>query len=126
MATKRLTMSKTKEILRHKWVLGRSHREVAQSLGVSAGMVGGTLARASKAGLLEWNHVADIDEVALEERLYERKLESSRPHPDCAWIHTERSRPGVTPAAASSRVPRGQPGRLPVHALLRSSSPLAR
>jgi hypothetical protein len=40
MATKRLTMTKTKEILRHKWALGRSHREVALSLGFSAGMVG--------------------------------------------------------------------------------------
>jgi hypothetical protein len=47
MATKRLTMSKTKEILRHKWVLGRGHREGALSLGVSAGLVGGALARAS-------------------------------------------------------------------------------
>ena len=96
MATKRLTMSKTKEILRHKWVHGRSHREVAQSLGVSAGMVGTTLARAKTAGLIEWSQIVDVDEAALEEQLYPRKLETSRPRPDCAWIHTERSRPGVT------------------------------
>lgn len=96
MATKRLTMSKTKEILRHKWVLGRSHREVARCLDISAGMVGATLARASKAGLSEWSHVAELDDAALEERLYERKLESARPHPDCAYIHAERSKPGVT------------------------------
>jgi hypothetical protein len=40
MATKRLTMTEIKEILRHTWALGRSHRDVARSLGVSAGMVG--------------------------------------------------------------------------------------
>lgn len=96
MATKRLTMTKTKEILRHKWALGRSHREVALSLGVSAGMVGATLARASKAGLLAWNDVADIDDEVLEQRLYPRTIEATRPGPDCAWIHTERSKPGVT------------------------------
>ncbi|MCA9638931.1 MAG: sigma-70 family RNA polymerase sigma factor, partial [Myxococcales bacterium] len=60
-------MSKTKEILRHKWVHGRSHREVAQSLGVSAGMVGTTLARAKTAGLIEWSQIVDVDEAALEE-----------------------------------------------------------
>ena len=32
MATKRLSMRKTREILRQKWALGRSHREVARSL----------------------------------------------------------------------------------------------
>ena len=35
MATKRLSMRKTREILRQKWALGRSHREVARSLSVS-------------------------------------------------------------------------------------------
>ena len=37
MATERLSMRKTKEILRQKWALGRSHREIAASLGVSVG-----------------------------------------------------------------------------------------
>ena len=40
MATPRLTMPKTKEILRQKWQLGRSHREVARSLSISPGVVG--------------------------------------------------------------------------------------
>lgn len=96
MATKRLTMSKTKEILRQKWVLERSHREVAQSLSISAGMVGTTLARAKKAELIEWSQIASLDDAALEKQLYPRRPETSRPRPDCPWIHTERSRPGVT------------------------------
>ena len=96
MATPRLTMSKTKEILRQKWLLGRSHREVAKSLSVSAGVVGSMLARASKAGLTTWPQVEALDDAELDQRLYGRKLESTRPLPDCAWIHEQRSKPGVT------------------------------
>ena len=96
MATKRLTMIKTKEILRPKWVLGRSHREVAYSVGVSAGVVAATLTRASKAELTEWSRVESLDDAALEKQLYGRKLEPTRPLPDCAYVHAERSRPGVT------------------------------
>lgn len=40
MATKRLSMQHTREILRQKWVLGRSHREGARSLGISNGTLG--------------------------------------------------------------------------------------
>lgn len=96
MATKRLTMRKTKEILRQKWVLGRSHREVARSLGISAGVVGATVARAAKAELSEWSQIAAMDEASLELRLYGRPRQASRPRPDCPYIHAERSRPGVT------------------------------
>jgi hypothetical protein len=35
MATERLSMRKTREILRLKWVLGRSHREITRALGVT-------------------------------------------------------------------------------------------
>jgi hypothetical protein len=34
MATERLSMRQIREILRQKWVLGRPHREVAESLAV--------------------------------------------------------------------------------------------
>ena len=96
MATPRLTMSRTKEILRQKWLLGRSHRQVAKSLSVSAGVVGSMLARAAKAGLKSWPEVEALDDAELDQRLYDRKVESTRPLPDCAWIHAERSKPGVT------------------------------
>ena len=36
MAAERLSMRQLNEILRHKWVLGKSHREVAESLSASA------------------------------------------------------------------------------------------
>lgn len=96
MATHRLTMRNTKEILRYKWALQRSHREVAQSLGISAGVVGATLRRASEAGLTKWSDVEELDEELLEYRLYGERSESSRPLPDYAYVHAERSRPGVT------------------------------
>jgi hypothetical protein len=51
MATERLSMHKTREILRQKWALGRSHREVARSLGVSFGAVATVMSRAKLAGL---------------------------------------------------------------------------
>lgn len=89
-------MSKTKEIFRQKWLLGRSHRDVARSLSVSAGVVGSMLARAMKVGLTSWADVAALDDAELDQRLYGRKAESARPLPDCAWIHAERSKPGVT------------------------------
>jgi len=49
MATPRLTMSNTKEILCQKWLVGRSHREVAHSLSVSAGVVGSPNAQRTRA-----------------------------------------------------------------------------
>ena len=57
MAGRRLSMRRTREILRQKWALGRSHREVAQSLGVSTGAVSAALARAKAAGLCSWEAV---------------------------------------------------------------------
>ena len=39
MATERLSMRHTREILRQKFTLSRSHRAIAQSLGISSGTV---------------------------------------------------------------------------------------
>ena len=89
-------MNRTKEILRQKLSLQRSHREVARSLNVSAGVVGAVCARTKKAGLTDWSEVEAMGDEHLEHRLYGRKVESSRPLPDWGYIHTERSKPGVT------------------------------
>ena len=98
MATERLSMRKTKEILRHVWQLGRTHREAAVSLCVSAGVVSQTKARAERAGLT-WETVQGLSEDALEARLYgDRRgpVGAERPMPDCAYLHAERRKPGVT------------------------------
>lgn len=89
-------MRKAKEILRQKWHLKRPHRAIAASVGVSAGVVSETAARAEKAGLT-WEEVEQLDEEELEAKLYgEATASVIRAEPDCAWIHRERHRPGVT------------------------------
>ena len=97
MGTERLSMRKIQEILRQKWVLGCSHRAVAQSLGVSLGAVTETVRRATAAGL-DWPQVEPATDAELEQRLYRRPVGrgSLRPQPDCAYLHTERRKPGVT------------------------------
>ena len=65
MATKRLDMYKTKEILRLKWGRGLKHREIARSLAISAGSVGATVSRAKRAGL-DLPKVEQLDDDALE------------------------------------------------------------
>ena len=50
MAGRRLSMRRNREILRQNWALGRSHREVARSLGISLAAVSAALARARASG----------------------------------------------------------------------------
>ncbi len=96
MAGRRLFMRHVKEILRLKHV-GRSHREIARSVGLSLGCIGETLRRAREAEL-DWERVATLDEGDLEQRLYRcrhaRRI--GRPLPDPAYVHTELRRKGVT------------------------------
>jgi transposase len=96
MAGQRLSMRRAREILRQKWELKRSHREVAESLGVSVGAITGLIHRAFSRGLSSWEVVAALSEEALEAQLYDPKKTLDRPAPDCLWIHTERQRRGVT------------------------------
>ena len=64
MATERLSMRKTREILRQKLELNRSHREVAASVGLSVGAVSATLVRAAAAGLT-WAAAEQLSDEAL-------------------------------------------------------------
>jgi transposase len=93
-------MRKTREILRLKWELRLSNRDAARSVGVSPGTVDNVLTRAGKAGLGSWAAVELLSEDELEGRLYQRPQvplpAEPRTEPDCAWIHRERQRPGVT------------------------------
>jgi transposase len=95
MATERLSMRKTREILRQKLELNRSHREVAASVGLSVGAVSATLVRAAAAGLT-WTAVEGLSEEALTDRLYAKPVGAARPPPNCAYVHAERKKPGVT------------------------------
>jgi hypothetical protein len=72
MANERLSMRKTREILRLKWELGRSHRDVAASLGIGLRTVSLALERAIAADL-SWEAIASMTETELDRRLYRRK-----------------------------------------------------
>ena len=98
MATDRLPMRQLREILRLKWAVHRSHREVARSLGVSPGAVASVVSRARHASLT-WAEVERLADDALEARLYgpaPGTVGDDRPEPDLAWMHRELRRPGVT------------------------------
>jgi transposase len=100
MATERLSMRQIREILRQKWVLGRPHREVAESLRIGLGTVSVVLEKAKRAGL-DWPAVQTLTDEVLEARLYTRPPTAipegaPRPWPDCAYIHREHRKPGVT------------------------------
>ena len=96
MATERLSMRSTREIIRQKWELGRSHRAISGSVGVSVGAVSLALSRATAAELT-WEAVQALDDAQLEAALYPSVvLEAARAEPDCVWIHRERHRVGVT------------------------------
>jgi transposase len=85
-----------REILRQKLGLGRSHREVAASVGVSAGKVAGVFAEARALGL-EASAVEAMTDAELEARFYPRAAPTClRPEPDPAALHLELRRPGVT------------------------------
>jgi transposase len=91
-------MRKAREILRQKWKLGLSHRQVAKSVGVSAGSVGDVVVRA-KAAKLDYEQVQALDDDALERRLYGKlrdARQAERPMPDPSYLHRELRRTGVT------------------------------
>jgi len=93
----RLPMRRLREILRLRWALRLSVRQTAQSVGVGRSVVSKTTTRAELARLgLE--ELAELDDEALERRLYgERKPRGGpRPEPDPVWMHTELKRKGVT------------------------------
>jgi hypothetical protein len=98
MATERLSMHKSREILRLKWLLDKSHRDIARSLKGSVGAVSNVLTRAAEAGLNDWPAVEALSDEALEEKLYGvcASVGGQRPMPDPLYLQRERRRPGVT------------------------------
>lgn len=98
MAQKRLSVRKTREILRLRFEEGGSLRGIGRSVGVSPSVVHDCLARFKGSGL-EWPLGPEVDDAELEQRLYVPGDSSSGRAlvaPDCRWIHKELSRKGVT------------------------------
>src|SRR5512146_2790335 len=95
MATERLSMRKTREILRLKW-LGRRHRDIRRSTGASLGKISDVATRARAAGVDELA-AATLTEDELEAKLFPPAPRTgSRPLPDPAYLDLELRRPGVT------------------------------
>ena len=97
MAKQRLPMRKIRDVLRLS-ADGLSNRQIAASLNIGATAAGAFLRRARAVGI-GWPLPDDLDDDALEARLYPAAPDAShnqRPLPDWPTIHRELSRKGVT------------------------------
>jgi transposase len=83
--------------MRLRFGLGRSQDAIAAACGIGKTSVHDCLKRAMKAGL-SWPLPDDLDDTALEARLYPRQARtvSTLQTPDWALVHRELHRPGVT------------------------------
>ncbi|HYO27971.1 MAG TPA: IS21 family transposase, partial [Azonexus sp.] len=91
-------MRKVREVLRLKYACGVSERVIARSVGVSRSTVAEYLRRASVIGL-GWPLPADLDDAALDRRLFTPPGfhgGPTQPLPDWSRLHTELRRSGVT------------------------------
>lgn len=96
MAQMRLSMRKVREILRLHYEQGLRPRQIATSAGVALSTVQGCLKRAAAAGL-HWPLAPELDEAALQARLYPPPNPRPAPAlPDWAALQAELARPGVT------------------------------
>jgi transposase len=91
-------MRRLRELLRLKYEAGLSHRAIAQACAIGLGTVTAYLQRAAAAGL-SWPVPDDLDDAALEARLFARPAippASARVVPEWAVLHAELKKPGVT------------------------------
>ena len=89
-------MRKIREVLRLRHEQGLSHQAVAQACAVGVGTVNRYLQRAAQRGL-GWPLPAALDDAGLDARLFPRAAPvHDRIRPDCAYIHRELKRNGVT------------------------------
>jgi hypothetical protein len=88
MATERVEMHVLREILRQKLGLGRSHRQVATSVGVSAGKVAGVFTAARALGL-DTATIDAMSDAELDARLHPKVARPgwvrSRIAQRCTW-----------------------------------------
>jgi transposase len=98
MPRKRLSMRQVHEVLRLKWAVGRSDRQIARSLGLSRPPVAAYVQRAQVAGL-SWPLPDGLDAATLEQRLFPSSPTPgpfTPQAPDWATVHHELKRKGVT------------------------------
>jgi len=97
MANNRLSMRKITEALRLHYECGRTQREISRAIGASPTTVGEYLRRAKAAGL-GYPLPAELDESALEQRLFPPPVPADvvRAEPDWVMVHSELRKKSVT------------------------------
>ena len=98
MPNQRLLMRQIREVLRHKYALGLSEREIGRALGLSKSGVGDAIRRARSCELT-WPLPDDLTDAALELRLFPSAAAAApdrRPKPDCLHIYKELRRRDMT------------------------------
>lgn len=97
MDRRKLSVRKTREIIRLRFELGLSIRQIAHSLSVSHSTVG-DIVRKAQAANMGWPLPEEIDDVELDRRMYPRPAGRpvNRPTPDMETIHAELRKKGVT------------------------------
>jgi hypothetical protein len=91
-------MRKINEVLRLRFELKRSHRQIARSIGAASSTVAEYLRRFGEAGLT-WPLSASLSEAELEAKLFPpapSEPVTERAEPDWAALHAQMRRPGVT------------------------------
>ena len=94
----RLSMRKIREVLRLKFDLDLTERQIAQSAQASRSTIAEYLRRFAEAGIA-WPLPSDLADTALEARLFPPKPalpDAQRPVPDWSLIHLEMRKKGVT------------------------------
>lgn len=98
MARRRLSLRKTLEILRLKFDLGLTNRQIARSCGLSHPTVGQYLERAAAAGIT-WPVADDLDQDRLEALLFPATADATataQAQPNWAEVHQELKHPYTT------------------------------
>lgn len=97
MPKPRLSVQKTREILRLRFEFGLSERKIATSCGIARSTVADYLRRAAEAGLT-WPLPEDLDEETLERLLFPALPgpNSKRPLPDWEYLREELTKQSVT------------------------------
>lgn len=95
MAAERLDMRSVLEVLRLRLEAGQSERAVARSVGIARSTVAEYVGRFRASGL-SWPLPPDMDEAALEARLFPANAGLSNVVPDWRLINVELRRKGVT------------------------------
>jgi hypothetical protein len=109
VAQARLSVRKIREVLRLR-AEGYSEREIAHSVGCARSSVQICLWRAERVGL-SWPLPAELDDAALQVRLYPRRPPGVEVHPapDFQWIDGELKRKHVTRGSCGASTWRSTP-----------------